>query len=214
MRHRVAHRKLGRVTEHRIAMLRSQAERLIRYEHIQTTVPKAKELRPFVERLITIAKRGLAGGSANGKTLHARRLVLQDIQDRDVVAKLFDTIAPRFEARPGGYTRILRLGYRRGDSAEVAQIELVGSEFNPNADTEKTAASDEKKPKGVGGRLRAAAERLRGKAKAEGAEGDEAAEGATSKKAKAPRPERGKGGKADTRGKGAKTSSPRKAGGS
>jgi large subunit ribosomal protein L17 len=214
MRHRVGHRKLGRVTEHRMAMLRSQAERLIRYEHIQTTVPKAKELRPFVERLITIAKRGLASGAANGKVLHARRMVLQDIQDRDVVAKLFDTIAPRFEARPGGYTRILRLGYRRGDSAEVAQIELVGSEFNPNAEAEKSAATEEKKPKGVGSRLRAAADRLRGKAKAEGAEGDEGSEGATPKKAKAPRPERGKGGKADTRGKGAKTTAPRKAGGS
>jgi len=195
-------------------MLRSQAERLIRYEHIQTTVPKAKELRPFVERLITIAKRGLAAGSANGRTLHARRLVLQDLQDREVVAKLFDTIAPRFEARPGGYTRILRLGYRRGDSAEVAQIELVGSEFNPNAETEKTTTADAAKPKGVGGRLRAAADRLRGKAKAEGAEGDEGGEGAAGKKAKPARPERGKGGKADTRGKGAKTSSPRKAGGS
>src|SRR6185436_8609456 len=150
MRHRVGHRKLGRVTEHRIAMLRSQAERLLQYEHIQTTVPKAKELRPFVERLITIAKRGIAGGAANGKTLHARRLVLQDIQNRDVVAKLFDTIAPRFEARPGGYTRILRLGYRRGDSAEVAQIELVGSEYNPNLEAEKTEAAQKAKPKGVG----------------------------------------------------------------
>jgi large subunit ribosomal protein L17 len=196
-------------------MLRSQAERLIRYEHIQTTVPKAKELRPFVERLITIAKRGIAGGSANGKALHARRLVLQDIQNREVVAKLFDTIAPRFETRPGGYTRILRLGYRRGDSAEVAQIELVGSEFNPNAETEKAAAAEEKKPKGVGGRLRAAAERLRGKKAAAESEEGEAAEGAAPKKAKPARPERGKGGgKADTRGKGAKTTTPRKAGGS
>src|SRR3954470_456539 len=145
MRHRVGHRKLGRVTEHRIAMLRNQAERLIRYERIETTIPKAKELRPFVERIITIAKRGLA---TNGNALHARRLVLEDIQNRDVVAKLFDTIAPRFEARPVGYTRILRIGYRRGDSAEVAQIELVGSEFNPNAESEKTAAADAAKPKG------------------------------------------------------------------
>jgi large subunit ribosomal protein L17 len=212
MRHRVGHRKLGRVTEHRMAMLRSQAERLIRYEHIQTTVPKAKELRPFVERIISIAKRGLAKGNANGATLHARRLVLQDIQNRDVVAKLFDTIAPRFETRPGGYTRILRLGYRRGDSAEVAQIELVGSEYDPNAEAEKAKTAEEKKPKGVGGRLRAAADRLRGKAKAEGEEGAEGAE--TPKKAKPARPERGKGGRADTRGKGAKTSTPRKAGGS
>jgi large subunit ribosomal protein L17 len=212
MRHRVGQRKLGRVTEHRIAMLRNQAEALIRHEHIETTLPKAKELRPFVERIITIAKRGLAAGETNGGTLHARRLVLRDIQNRDVVAKLFDTIAPRFEARPGGYTRILRIGYRRGDSAEVAQIELVGSEFNPNAESEKTEGA-QKKPKSVGGRLRAAAERLRGKPKAEGEEG-EAAEGAAPKKAKPARPERGKGGKADTRGKGAKTSTPRKAGGS
>ena len=128
MRHRVGQRKLGRVTEHRIAMLRNQAEALIRHERIETTVPKAKELRPFVERIITIAKRGLAAGEANGRALHARRMVLRDIQNRDVVAKLFDTIAPRFEARPGGYTRILRLGFRRGDAAEIAQIELVGSE--------------------------------------------------------------------------------------
>src|SRR5437868_14666830 len=203
MRHRVSHRKLGRVTEHRIALLRNQAEALIRHERIGTTVPKAKGLRPFVERLITIAKRGLAGGEANGKSLHARRMVLRDIQDRDVVGKLFDTIAPRFEARPGGYTRILRLGYRRGDSAEAAQIELVGSEFNPNAEAEKTAAAERQRPKGkgVGGRLRAAAERLRGKPKGEGEEGTEGAE-AAAKTAKPARPERSKGGKADTRGKG------------
>src|SRR3954452_13953488 len=171
MRHRVGQRKLGRVTEHRIAMLRNKAEALIRHERIETTVPKAKELRPFVERIITIAKRGLAAGSVNAGALHARRLVLQDIQNRDMVAKLFDTIAPRFEARPGGYTRILRLGYRRGDSAEIAQIELLGSEFNPNAEAEKTEAAAEAKPQGVGGRLRAAAERLRGKKAQAGEEG-------------------------------------------
>src|SRR5688572_4813659 len=171
MRHRVAHRKLGRVTEHRIAMLRNQAHALLKYERIETTVPRAKELRPFVERLITIAKRGVAGGDANGKSLHARRLVLRDIQDRDVVSKLFETIAPRFEARPGGYTRILKLGHRRGDSAEIAQIELVGSEYDPNAET-GGEATEQPKGKGVGGRLRAAAERLRGKKAAEGEEGE------------------------------------------
>jgi large subunit ribosomal protein L17 len=164
MRHRVAHRKLGRVTDHRVAMLRNQATALIRHEHLTTTVPKAKELRPFVERLITVAKRGLAGGDKNGHTLNARRLVMQDLQDREVVTKLFDTIAPRFAARPGGYTRLLRVGFRKGDSAEVAQVELVGSEFDPKAKAE-TPAGEEPKPKakGVGGRLRAAAERLRGK---------------------------------------------------
>ena len=211
MRHRTSHRKLGRVTEHRIAMLRNQATDLLRYERIETTVPKAKELRPFVERIISIAKRGLAAGDANGKVLHARRLVLRDLQDRDVVSKLFETIAPRFEARPGGYTRILRTGYRRGDSAEMAQIELVGSEYDPNAATEGEGAK--KTPtakKGVGGRLKAAAERLRGKKAEEGEEGAEGAE----KKAKPARPAREKRAKADTRGKGKTTTAPRKAGGS
>jgi large subunit ribosomal protein L17 len=86
MRHRVAHRKLGRVTEHRIALLRSQAQALLRHEHLETTVPKAKELRPFVERLITVAKRGVAAGRENGAAeLTARRLVLRDIHDREVV---------------------------------------------------------------------------------------------------------------------------------
>jgi large subunit ribosomal protein L17 len=214
MRHRVNHRKLGRVTEHRIAMLRNQAQALLKYEHIETTMPKAKELRPFVERIITIAKRGLAAGAenaANGRTLHARRLVLKDIHDREIVSKLFDTIAPRFESRPGGYTRILRLGYRRGDSAEVAQIELVGSEYDPNAEADKTEKA-EAKPKGVGGRLRAAAQRLRGK-KAEPAEGEGSDTEAPAKKAK-PARTKGPSGKSDTRGKAKTTATPRKAGGS
>src|ERR1051326_5997035 len=195
MRHRVAHRKLGRVTEHRIAMLRNQASALLKYEHLTTTVARGKELRPFVERLITIAKRGLAGGAANGHTLTARRLVMRDLQDRDVVTKLFDTIAPRFSDRPGGYTRLLRLGYRKGDSAEVAQVELVGSEFDPKAKQQKEATEAEK-PKaksGVGGRLRAAAERLRGGKK------DEESPKVQSK---------------PTKGGGRKATSPRKGGGS
>jgi large subunit ribosomal protein L17 len=163
-------------------MLRNQATALLRHEHLTTTVPRAKELRPFVERLITIAKRGVAGprGAAapsssevkNGHLLTARRLVMQDLQDREVVSKLFETIAPRFASRPGGYTRLLRLGFRRGDSAEVAQVELVGSEFNPRAKAEADAAAqgDKPKTKGVGGRLRAAAERLRGKKDSDGAD--------------------------------------------
>ena len=164
MRHRVAHRKLGRVTEHRISMLRNQATALLRHEHLTTTVPRAKELRPYVERLITIAKRGVADGSANAKELNARRLVMRDVQDRAIVTKLFDTLAPRFAERAGGYTRLLRVGYRKGDSAEIAQVELVGSEFNPRAKAESDAKGEPAKPKksGVGGRLRAAAERLRG----------------------------------------------------
>jgi large subunit ribosomal protein L17 len=146
-------------------MLRNQATALLRHEHLTTTVPRAKELRPFVERLITIAKRGVVDGAENGRILHARRLVLHDVQDREIVTKLFDTIAPRFASRSGGYTRLLRLGFRRGDSAEVAQVELVGSEFDPRAKPDTPAEDDAAKPKtgGVGGRLRAAAARLRGK---------------------------------------------------
>jgi len=182
MRHRVAHRKLGRVTEHRIAMLRNQATALLRYEHIETTVAKAKELRPFVERLITIAKRGVASGDGNGKLLNARRLVGVELQDRDVVGKLFDTIAPRFAERPGGYTRILRLGYRRGDAAEIAQLELIGSEYDPKASPKDTKAAAAPKPKtGVGGRLRAAADRLRGKKDEGEAEAKKAARGGQTK---------------------------------
>jgi large subunit ribosomal protein L17 len=170
MRHRVAHRKLGRVTEHRIALLRNQATALIRYEHITTTVPKAKELRPFVEKLITVAKRGLAAGTANAKELNARRMVMQDLQDREIVSKLFDTIAPRFEARQGGYTRLIRVGFRRGDAADMAQVELLGSEYDPKAKdaAQQGGEAPAPKAKGVGGRLKAAAERLRGKRDDEG----------------------------------------------
>ena len=165
MRHRVANRKLGRVTEHRIALLRSLSTDLLRHEHLETTVPKAKELRPFVERVITIARRGIAGEADPVRAMNARRVVLRDIHDHEVVAKLFDVLAPRFAERPGGYTRLLRVGYRRGDSAELALVELVGSEFNPKVAAEKAAKEKAEKPKaaGVGGRLRAAADRLRGK---------------------------------------------------
>jgi large subunit ribosomal protein L17 len=199
MRHNLAYRKLGRVSEHRTALLRNQAMALIRHERIETTMPKAKELRPFVERLITIAKRGVASGEANGKSLHARRLVLAELPDKDVVGKLFESIAPRYAERPGGYTRILRVGFRRGDSAEVAQVELVGSEYSPKsaeeqkADKEGAAAT---KTRSVGDRLRSAARGLRG-----GAKGDQ---GGGSK---------GQAG-GQTRGKAQKSTTPRKAGGS
>jgi large subunit ribosomal protein L17 len=155
-------------------MLRNQAQALIRHERIETTVPRAKELRPFVERLITIAKRGIAEGGRTTRALHARRLVLEDIPNKAVVSKLFDSIAPRFQTRPGGYTRILRIGYRRGDSAEVAQIELVGSEYNPALETGTGKQEAAAPKKGVGSRLRAAASRLRGR-KAEGGEDSEKA---------------------------------------
>jgi large subunit ribosomal protein L17 len=158
MRHRVAYRKLGRVTEHRISMLRNQSVALLRHERIETTVARAKELRPFVERIISVAKRSLTApaGSAHGVT--ARRMVARDVADREIVQKLFDTIAPRYAERPGGYTRLLRLGHRRGDAADVAQVELVGSEYNPNADVEKAKTDTGEKPvkKTVGGRIREA----------------------------------------------------------
>jgi large subunit ribosomal protein L17 len=199
MRHNLAHRKLGRVSEHRTALLRNQAMALIRHERIETTMPKAKELRPFVERLITIAKRGVASGDANGKSLHARRLVLAELPDKDVVGKLFESIAPRYAERPGGYTRILRVGFRRGDSAEVAQVELVGSEYSPKSAEERKAEKEEAasaKTRSVGDRLRSAARGLRG-----GAKGDQ---GGGSK---------GQAG-GQTRGKAQKSTTPRKAGGS
>lgn len=196
MRHNVAHRKLGRVTEHRLALLRNQAIALLRHERIQTTVPKAKELRPFVERLITLAKRGVAAGEAAGRTLHARRMVLAEIPDTVVVGKLFDTLAPRFAERKGGYTRILRVGYRRGDSAEVAQIELVGSEYNPKAAQDDAAqkGAGTPKSKGIGDRLKETARRLRG------ARGDQGGSKAQAK--------------GQTQGAARKTTTPRKAGGS
>ena len=193
MRHNVGYRKLGRVTEHRIALLRNQAIALLRHEKIETTMPKAKELRPFVERLITIAKRGVAAGDANGRTLHARRMVLAELPDKDVVGKLFDTLAPRFAERPGGYTRILRVGFRRGDAAEVAHVELVGSEYNPNKASEAEAKEAPKKTKGVGDRIKQAAQRMR-TSKSEG--GSKAQAGG------------------QTRGKAQKSTTPRKAGGS
>jgi large subunit ribosomal protein L17 len=195
MRHNLSYRKLGRVSEHRIALLRNQAMALLRHEKIETTMPKAKELRPFVERLITIAKRGVAAGDANGRALHARRLVLAELPDKEVVGKLFETIAPRFAERPGGYTRILRVGFRRGDAAEVAHVELVGSEYNPAVatDTEEGDKEAPKKAKGVGERLKQAAQRMR-----------------------APKADAGSKAQAggQTRGKAQKSTTPRKAGGS
>ena len=204
MRHRNAHRKLGRDTSHRTALLRNQAEALLRHERIETTVPKAKELRPYVERLITIAKRGVKANDPKGVSLSARRLVMRDVLNETVVTKLFDELAPRFADRPGGYTRILKLGHRRGDAAEVAQIELIGSEFDPKkAEEEKKAAEaaaaggeQPKSQKSVGERLRAAAKSIRGgqKNKDDG--------GAKSKASK------------PARGASKQTSTPRKAGGS
>ena len=139
MRHRVGHRKLGRTTPHRTALLRNLATALFERERIRTTLIKAKELRPYAERLITLAKR-------DGDGLHARRLVRRDIQDGEVMRKLFDTLGTRFATRPGGYTRILRLGPRKGDGAEMAIVELLGSEYKPSTKEEKDAKKKAAKP--------------------------------------------------------------------
>ena len=116
MRHGVSGRKLGVTSTHRVAMLRSMATSLIKHEQITTTLPKAKELRPYVERIITLGKRG---------DLHARRQAYAQIRDERVVDKLFTTIAERYKARAGGYTRVLKAGMRYGDAASMAVIELV-----------------------------------------------------------------------------------------
>ncbi len=116
MRHGVSGRKLGVTSSHRVAMLRNMATSLLKHEQISTTLPKAKELRPYVERIITLGKRG---------DLHARRQALAQVRDEKVVAKLFTIIAERYKARNGGYTRVLKAGMRYGDAATMAVIELV-----------------------------------------------------------------------------------------
>jgi large subunit ribosomal protein L17 len=140
MKHRVAGRKLGRTSSHRLAVLRNLSSALFLRERITTTLMKAKELRPFAERLVTLSKR---------ETLHGRRQVLRHIHDKDVVAKLFDTISARFAQRPGGYTRILKLGPRRGDNAEMAIVELVG--FEPTFSKKKGATEAKGKAKAAKG---------------------------------------------------------------
>ena len=116
MRHRNAGRKLNRTATHRSALFASLAVALFKHEQIATTLPKAKELRRVADRLITLAKRG---------DLHARRLAYSRIRDEAIVAKLFETLGPRYADRPGGYTRVMKAGFRYGDSAPMAVIELV-----------------------------------------------------------------------------------------
>ena len=116
MRHRAKGRQLSRTSSHRRAMLNNMATSLFEHGRVITTEAKAKELRPFAEKLITLARRG---------DLHARRLVERKIKSRETLSRLFSEIGPRFAARPGGYTRILKLGHRDGDGADVARIELL-----------------------------------------------------------------------------------------
>jgi large subunit ribosomal protein L17 len=183
MRHKVAHRKLGRKTEHRLSLLRNLCTSLIVNERLITTLPKAKELRPFAERAITLGKRALVA-EAPEAVVHARRLAAGYFHAGNAnrvpdggykrqhaprtagvlaVEKLFDDIAARFADRPGGYTRILKLGARRGDGAEMALIELIGSEA-------KAAKEEEKKEEKKRGR------RLFGRRKKDG-EGEAKASG-------------------------------------
>ena len=139
MRHGSAHRKLGRTSAHRTAMFANMAASLIKHEQIVTTLPKAKELRPFVEKLITLGKRG---------TLHARRQAISQVRDVEQVGKLFAVLGPRYADRNGGYIRVLKAGYRHGDNAAMAVIELVdrdpaekGKDSGPTA--EQGFGSDE-----------------------------------------------------------------------
>ena len=168
MRHGMVNRKLGRTSSHRLALFRNQLASLIEHERIVTTLPKAKELRPQIEKLVTLAKTD---------NVHNRRQAFRSIADDTLIAKLFDTLGPRFSTRPGGYTRIIKLGARRGDAAEKAILEFVERSGEaaaaapaPAAKSKKAApkaeaapASSEEKPK----RTRKAAP------KADEGEGDE-----------------------------------------
>jgi large subunit ribosomal protein L17 len=139
MKHRVVGRRLDRTTEHRTAMFRNMVTSLIQHERIVTTTPKAKELKRFAEKIITLAKKG---------GIHARRIAFRDVRDPAALAKLFETIGPRFSARAGGYTRIVRVARRAGDNAELAMIELVErtpTEAAEGEDAGKKAAKAEKK---------------------------------------------------------------------
>ena len=137
MRHGVAHRKLNRTSSHRKAMFANMSASLVKHEQIVTTLPKAKELRPIVEKLITLGKRG---------GLHARRQAISQMRDEAMVAKLFDVLAPRYKERQGGYIRILKAGFRYGDNAPVAVIEFVdrdpsakGQDSGPTAEAREEA---------------------------------------------------------------------------
>jgi large subunit ribosomal protein L17 len=138
MQHNRAGRKLGRTTAHRKSLFRNQLSSLITHERIQTTLPKAKDLRPLIEKMVTLGKRG---------GLHARRLVLKTIPEAPTVKKLFEEIAPRFQTRAGGYTRILKLGRRPGDGAEMAILEFIDFDWAHRQAEKKVAAkaAEEKK---------------------------------------------------------------------
>ena len=134
MRHGIAGRKLGVTSTHRIALFRNMATSLLKHEQITTTLPKAKELRPYVERIITLGKRG---------GLHARRQAYAQLVDEAVVEKVFTTIADRYRARNGGYTRVLKAGFRYGDNAPLAVIEFVDRDVDARGQDSGPTMKDE-----------------------------------------------------------------------
>ncbi|MFK8251048.1 50S ribosomal protein L17 [Ancylobacter terrae] len=135
MNHGKAHRRFNRSAEHRKAMFANMAQALITHEQIVTTLPKAKDLRPVVEKLITLGKRG---------GLHARRQAIAEIRDVAVVRKLFDVVGPRYKDRNGGYTRIIKAGFRHGDSAAIAVIELVDRDVEAKGAADRARAESTK----------------------------------------------------------------------
>lgn len=145
MRHGMVNRKLGRTSSHRMAMFRNQLASLIGNERIVTTLPKAKELRPIIEKLITLGKTD---------SVHGRRQAFKMVADETLIAKLFGTLGPRFAERPGGYTRIIKLGHRRGDAAEMAILEFVGYELATAEDKKGKSPASSKK---AGGKKKAGA---------------------------------------------------------
>lgn len=185
MQHNRAGRKLRRTTPHRLAMFSNQLASLMTHERIQTTISKAKELRPLAEKLITAAK---------NDDVAARRRVYRWIPDHTTVKKVFETIAPRFVDRPGGYTRILKLGARRGDAAEAAILEFVDFKFEAKEKGPRKESLSDRARRMSGGRVETVRKQ---KAEAEEEPGEEAGGRKVSRKAK---PERSKPGKASRQG--------------
>ena len=134
MRHRIAHRKLNRTASHRKAMFANMASSLVEHEQIVTTLPKAKELRPFVEKLVTLAKKG---------DLNSRRIAIARMRNKDQAKKLFDVIGPRYAERSGGYIRIMKAGFRHGDNAPMAVIEFVDRDEDAKGKADRERADAE-----------------------------------------------------------------------
>jgi len=215
MQHNRAGRKLGRTTSHRRALFRNQLASLFTHERITTTLPKAKELRPLAEKMVTLGKRG---------GLHARRLALKNLPDQSAVKRLFDELAPRFASRTGGYTRILKLGRRPGDGAEMAILEFIDFDFAQRQAEKKVAAKAaadkketllDKAKKLVAGK--GEAEKADKAEKAEAGDGPEGDDKAAKKAAPAGKPRGFKGPKAPRgggkKGGGTHGGTPRKVGG-